>query len=185
MAYTETDHGWPHWTTPEWYLERVRRVGPIGLDPCSNPKATTGAYVEFYGPGYAKDGLAESWIGYAEHGLVFVNPPYGRELPKWTAKSAAEAARGCEIVALVPARTDTRWAHDHVFSSAAAILFHKKRIKFGNPPPNAKGSDAPKFPSMTAYWGRRPANFAAAFEDLGLLIYPGMRLLDFSGLVTG
>lgn len=28
---------WQHWTSPECVLERVRRLGPIGLDPAGNP----------------------------------------------------------------------------------------------------------------------------------------------------
>lgn len=29
--------------TPEWILDLVRRMGPIGLDPCSNRWSTVGA----------------------------------------------------------------------------------------------------------------------------------------------
>ena len=41
--------------------------------------------------------------------VSFLNPPYGDELPVWLEKCVAEAARGCTVVALVPARTDTDW----------------------------------------------------------------------------
>ena len=40
---------------------------------------------------------------------TFLNPPYGDELPIWLEKAVAESRRGCTVVALVPARTDTSW----------------------------------------------------------------------------
>jgi hypothetical protein len=50
------------------------------------------------------DGLSLPW-----HGTVFVNPPYGRQLPAWIAKAHAEVEQGNArlVVALIPARTDT------------------------------------------------------------------------------
>jgi site-specific DNA-methyltransferase (adenine-specific) len=39
------------------------------------------------------------------------------------AKAALEATRGCTVVALVPARTDTKWWHAHVWDGA----FHRPR----------------------------------------------------------
>lgn len=41
--------------------------------------------------------------------LVYANPPYGDALPDCAEKIAMEAKRGCEIIALVPARVDTEW----------------------------------------------------------------------------
>ena len=64
---------WSHWTTPDNVLERVRRLGPIGLDPCGNPEDHVQAALSWHGP-HAKDvehrgdGLQEGWLGY---GLVF------------------------------------------------------------------------------------------------------------------
>jgi hypothetical protein len=55
---------------------------------------------------------------------VFVNPPYGRELPSWVAKAAREVAQGHAQVVLVlmPARTDTRY---WTYSTERAIPRHK------------------------------------------------------------
>lgn len=187
----ENSRNWPHWTTPEWYLDAVESLAGdehISLDPCANGfsldsvnakvSLTGRARFErrrgewFYESGEASpgcvDGLLEPWH---EHvGLVFVNPAYGRVLPLWTRKIVEEAAKGCEIIALLPARVDTRWMHDDVFKTADGICLHRGRIKFGNPPPT--GSSSPTFPSLTAYWGARYEYFEEAFEDLGRLWCP-------------
>lgn len=65
----------------------------------------------------------------------FCNPPYN-EIKIWIEKMHGNG------IALLPARTDTKWFHDHVMIRAAEIRFIKGRLKFGG----AKNS-AP-FPSM-------------------------------------
>jgi hypothetical protein len=64
------------------------------------------------------DGLVLPWFG-----TVFVNPPYGRELPYWVAKTAWEVERGSAAVVLVlmPARTDTRYWHRYVAGRANSV----------------------------------------------------------------
>ena len=73
------------------------------------------------------DGLSLPW-----HGVVFVNPPYGRELPRWVAKARSEVERGIAkvVVALIPARTDTHYWHDHV-AGKADVYFLRGRLRFG------------------------------------------------------
>jgi len=160
------------WKTPPWLLELVRKVGPIGLDPAtddSNPTEAklfctpAGLYCrEVSGQTLKKsdeDGLTASW-SYDE--LVYVNPPYSRdESPRWAAKLSAEARAGVEIIALLPARVDTVWFHEHVFTQAQALCFLKGRPRFS-------GSDgAGKFPSVVAYYGDRARAFKRAFEAKG------------------
>jgi len=62
-------------------------------------------------------------------GANYVNPPYGRELPKWVAKGYEEYQKGKTVVFLIPSRTDTRWWHDYVMK-ADEIRFIKGRLKF-------------------------------------------------------
>ena len=70
---------------------------------------------------------------------VFLNPPYGRVIAKWMQKIATSA---CPIaVALVHARTDTRWWHWWVEPYADEIRHVKGRVKFG-------GSSSSTFPSV-------------------------------------
>lgn len=49
---------------------------------------------------------------------------------------------------LLPARTDTKWFHDHCYGKAE-IRFIKGRLKF-------EGATQPApFPSMVVIWGKR------------------------------
>ena len=98
------------WQTPEELLQTIREeLGPIGLDPCSVSSNPTGATV-CVAHDEGECGLEASWSLLAphEHALVFVNPPYGREIGKWTQK-CRDAPGPLRRVALVPSRTDTRW----------------------------------------------------------------------------
>jgi hypothetical protein len=107
--------------TPSAILEPVMRLlGPIGLDPCSNPNSivvsNTAVMLPEYAPAVAQfaqrtvyaDGLQIVWRG---HGLVFVNPPYSDPLMEYfLAKAIREfLGTGEEIVFLVPHRTANRY----------------------------------------------------------------------------
>lgn len=141
------------WCTPEVVLERVRRLGPIDLDPCWNHNAITRPARAY---GKEQDGLAQNWD---VPGRVFVNPPYGRDIGRWMTKCLETRA---DVVALIPARTDTRWFPWH----ADRIAFWKGRLTFlGAPHP------AP-FPSAIAYWGRDVDRFAKAFADVTHIVRP-------------
>ena len=154
------------WQTPEEVLRLVRDVSPTALDPCTtadNPCRATWFYTA------AENGLAQKWVAlftaarwsgsqlaHPYEWLVYMNPPYGRELPRWIDKAIAEAALGAEIIALVPSRTDTRW-YKRCVESAAAIRHWHGRITF-------RGAQYPApFPSAVIYWGHRPSAFHAAF----------------------
>ena len=106
------------------------------------------------------DGLSLPW-----HGVVFVNPPYGRELPRWVAKARAEVERKTArvVVALIPASTDTHYWHEHV-AGKADVYFLRGRLRFGT---NGQNQSAP-FPSALAIWGADLATVEkldAAFPD--------------------
>ena len=99
------------WRTPKAFYQALDAEFNFDFDPCpKNP--------EF-------DGLNIEW-GQRN----FVNPPYGRELPKWIKKGYEESLKGKTVVFLIPSRTDTRWWHDYVMK-AKEIRFIKGRLKFG------------------------------------------------------
>lgn len=156
------------WQTPESFLELVRQVGPIALDPCTVAENPTGA-ANWFSPEEGYDGLEACWrtaqfdrgTGISRPGIVYVNPPYGRELPRWMSKCTIEAILGAEILALVPARPDTRWFQSAA-RSATAVLFWSGRIKF-----RGAKAHAP-FPSAVFYWGAREKLFRDAFSERGL-----------------
>lgn len=159
----------PDWETPDHCLESVRSVAPITLDPCTTAANPTGARFYWHPPVF--DGLARDWeevwrVGAG--GLIYVNPPYGLSIGKWVEKCASVRA---PVLALLPARTDTRWFP----WSANVLCFVRGRIKF-----RGATASAP-FPSVFALWNRdidfggtRPAlvdRFTAAFHSWGTLIY--------------
>jgi hypothetical protein len=150
------------WCTPPEVLRRVRLLGEIGLDPCSNPQSEVGAHIEWSREN-GEDGLSQPWTDY---GLVFVNPPYGGKTSlTWTKKIADEARAGVEIVALLPARTDTRWFHLYG-RKADALVFWEGRLTFLGAPTSAP------FPSLLLYYGPRWITFLAVFADCGLGMRP-------------
>ena len=143
------------WNTPESFLALVRKVAPIGLDPCSNVTSKVKASAA-----WLSGGLEVDWSGF---GLVYVNPPYGRELKQWAEKIAAEADRGVEIIALVPARTDTKWFRQ-MWNRKSAVCLWQGRITFEGAP-----NPAP-FPSAVFYYGPHDLKFMQAFCDAGMII---------------
>ena len=147
-----------NWETPECVLKLVRKVGPIGLDPCTTEANPTRAN-KFITKEY--DGLKWSW---QDQGLVYVNPPYS-QVRLWASKVAKEA-NGAETVLLVPARTDTKWFHDSVWNAATgvAICFWRGRLRFAGAPASAP------FPSAVIYYGKRIGKFELAFGDVGKVI---------------
>jgi phage N-6-adenine-methyltransferase len=148
-------HGWQ---TPRVLLARLYGVfGAFDLDPCSpvasRSRAPVKARVRYT---VQDDGLVLPWFG-----RVFVNPPYGRELPLWVAKAAREVQQGRAAVAvmLMPARTDTAYWHTYV-ADTACIFFLRGRLRFSD------GEQAAPFPSALVVWGGTPELIAALREAL-------------------
>lgn len=141
------------WRTPDNVLDLVRHVGHIVLDPATDEDNPVGATHHLW-----SGGLEFPWGTY--RGLVYCNPPYGRALPAWAQKIASEGSLGTEVVALLPARTDTRWWQDHVVT-AHALCFWRGRLRFVGAPASAP------FPSAVAYWGHRRGRFCGVFSPHG------------------
>jgi len=146
------------WQTPAQVLDILyEAVGAIDLDPCSptanRATAPVKARVHFT---EADDGLSLPW-----HGTVFVNPPYGRGLKAWVAKAKDEVHCGNArtVVALIPARTDTRYWHQHV-AGTATVFFLRGRLTFGS------ADTAAPFPSAIALWGATAHQVAALRKGL-------------------
>ena len=148
------------WNTPRLVVELVSKFGGgfIGLDPCWNEQSLT---MPIYKYALPTNGLECSW---KNDGLVYVNPPYGREIGHWTEKACRQAEYGAEIVALVPARTDTKWFQRDCFEGANAICFWRGRLTF-------RGAPAPApFPSALVYWGDRIEQFYELFYPHGFVM---------------
>ena len=111
-------------TPPDLFDALAAEFGPFDLDPCGHALSYVSGQCGTY---YAHGGLEKPW-----HGQVFVNPPYGREIPKWVAKAAASVNDTAEtVVCLLPTRTDTRWWQDCV-PLATLVTFIKGRLRFSD-----------------------------------------------------
>lgn len=134
------------WATPPELVEQLaQEFGPFELDPASNganAKAPRWFTAE-------DDGLGQPWAP----ARVWLNPPYGKTIGLWMRKARDEARRGATVVALVHARTDTRWWHQAVEGHASLVRFLRGRVKFIGP--NGAGVGAP-FPSAVVVWSPGP-----------------------------
>jgi phage N-6-adenine-methyltransferase len=125
----------PEWSTPQAVFYALDSEFKFTLDPASTDENAKCArhYTQ------EQDGLSQSW----ENERVFVNPPYGRVIGAWVKKMAEGGAEVC--VGLLPARTDTKWFHEHILGKAE-VRFVKGRLKFGG------CTNSAPFPSMICVW---------------------------------
>ena len=110
------------WETPDDLFAELDSEFHFTLDPCATVE--NAKCHKFYT--INEDGLSKSWEGE----VVFMNPPYGRQIRQWI-KKAREESKHATIVCLIPARTDTSYWHDYIFNHAE-IRFLRGRVKFGN-----------------------------------------------------
>ena len=122
------------WETPQWLFDQLNKEFGFGVDVCATVENRKCQY--FFDK--ELDGLSRHWT-FDEP--CWMNPPYGREIGKWVKKAYEESQKGAVVVALLPARTDTRWFHDYIYGKAE-IRFLKGRLRFGEATENAP------FPNM-------------------------------------
>lgn len=115
--------------TPRDVLDRLGEVlGPIGLDPCGDPRSFVRAKRMFT---EADDGLQQPWL--CEHDWVWVNPPFSNAAA-FVRKGIAEwrAGRARRVVFLVKAQAHGRLLHD-IVHPIGDLLFLRDRIGFVRP----------------------------------------------------
>lgn len=110
-----------YWETPPDLFERLNIEFGFTLDPCA--QVATAKCTKYYTE--KQDGLSRSWKGE----IVFMNPPYGREIYAWTRK-AREESRACVVVGLLPASSDLKWWHEDIVGRASEIRFIRGRVRF-------------------------------------------------------
>lgn len=143
-----TSSATPEWETPQAFFDLLDAEFGFELDVCAS--AGLEKCDRYFSP--ADDGLAQRW-----EGICWMNPPYGDEIPKWVEKARREAELGATVVALVPARIDTRWWRENC--TKGEIRFLAGRLKFGG-----ADTSAP-FPSAVVIFGREPNIPASAWWD--------------------
>lgn len=130
MFSSKTDQ----WETPKDFFDGLDALFHFTLDACALPE--NAKCEKYFTP--EMDGLKQEWGG-----VVWCNPPYGREIGRWVEKGYLSAKNGCTVVMLLPARTDTKWFHEYCYMNRfATVRFVKGRLKFGG-----SRNGAP-FPSM-------------------------------------
>lgn len=156
------------WLTPEPVLNHVRNYfnGQIPLDPATEENNPTKAKI-FY---TKKDnGLLKTW-DYP----VFINPPYGKEIPNWCEKIHLESSRKPTrpILALLPCgsgRPGTKYWQNHIFQNHLnAICFVRGRINFYNS--EGKIIKGNTYPSQIVGFNIDVDHFVSSFEYLGKIL---------------
>lgn len=104
------------WLTPPHILHAL---GTFDLDPCAPIKRPWETAQQHYT--IMDNGLHRPW-----HGRIWLNPPYGQQARKWTARMA-DHNNG---IALLFARTETEMFMQHVWPHATALLFIAGRLHF-------------------------------------------------------
>lgn len=128
------------WETPQDFFDRLDDEFGFDLDACALPQ--NAKCERCYTP--EMDGLSQPWDG-----VVWCNPPYGRNIGEWVQKAHDENKRNNNyIVMLLPARTDTRWFHDYILNKAE-VRFIRGRLKFGG------SKNGAPFPSMVVVFRQK------------------------------
>ena len=120
------------WETPKDLFDKLNNEFHFTLDVCATPE--NAKCDSFYTK--EQDGLSQPW-----EGVVWCNPPYGRQIGEWVRRAFLASVSGNTVVMLLPARTDTRWFHEYIYGKAE-IRFIRGRLKFGG------SKNSAPFPSM-------------------------------------
>lgn len=161
------------WRTPDPILDRVRQLGPIGLDPCGNAQNTVGARL-WYHPehGNAAPTDATTWHALEDDEGVYQNHPYSQN-DVWAAHAIAyyffNRARGWNghYVVLANASSGTKW-FAALSEHANAVANLRKRMAFIDPK-TGKQTAGNQWGTRVWYFGDNVAGFAKAFADIATI----------------
>lgn len=111
--------------TPKSLFNELNAEFKFELDPCTSTTAPNNLGTPHYFLYPQQDGLKEDWSKYKS---AFVNPPF-KDAYKWIKKAKEESEKGCNVVILLPSKTETRWWHEYALK-ADEIRFVKRRVTF-------------------------------------------------------
>jgi phage N-6-adenine-methyltransferase len=119
------------WATPQNLFDELNHQYNFDVDVCAHSRNYK---CEKY---YTEDdnALEQEWKG-----TCWMNPPYDQSAI-FIEKAYEESLKGSRVVALIPARTDTKYFHNYCMQ-AEEIMFIKGRLKFGD------SKNSAPFPSM-------------------------------------
>lgn len=112
-----------NWETPPEVFGPLNEEFRFTLDVAAN--AANAKCARFFTE--EQNGLAQDWTGER----VFLNPPYGKEIPPWTRKARDS---GALVVGLLPCACDLKWWHEDVVGHAELrYLLGRPRFLTGGP----------------------------------------------------
>jgi len=120
------------WETPQDLFDELNKEFNFKLDVCATREnAKCDVFIN-------DDSLRKDWTKITNN-WKWMNPPYGRQTKDWVKKASEER----QVVALLPARTDTKYFHKYIYKQKnTEIRFIKGRLKFSN------SKNSAPFPSM-------------------------------------
>jgi site-specific DNA-methyltransferase (adenine-specific) len=122
------------WRTPKDFFDRCEAAfGPFTVDAAASKWNARKA--RFWT--VDDDCLSFPWMDES----AWLNPEYGRKIGGFLGHAAKQTTS--DVVALVPARTDTAWFSDHVLRWAAQIVFVRGRMQFERPDGAKAGAPFP------------------------------------------
>jgi phage N-6-adenine-methyltransferase len=144
----QTSSACPTWATPQATFDALDKEFGFVLDAAA--LSSSAKCRAWYGPDQRvkrrRNAFDHDWALEAKRlgGAVWLNPPYGKDIGDWMER-AAHTGLSVVTVCLVPARTDTKWFHQHVYNKAE-VRFVKGRLRFGDAPHPAP------FPSLVCVY---------------------------------
>lgn len=123
-----------NWVTPDDFvigLLNQFNIREFYLDSCATKYNSVGKYyfdkqIDCFKMDWWKE------VGQTAQRWIWMNPEYGKSITRFLEKMNEEADKGCSIISLLPARTDTKWFYNYVWSTASYIRFVKGRLTFSN-----------------------------------------------------
>ena len=162
MAHVQHNSGKDDWCTPPLIVDAVREVLEyIDLDPASCAVDNTIVQASTYYT-VEEDGLSKQWNGH-----VFMNPPYGAIISKFTTKFILAFENGdiSEGVVLTNNATETRWGYG-LLSASSCVCFLRGRVKFLSG--DLKPVRSPLQGQMVTYFGSNVDLFKMIFGKIGV-----------------
>lgn len=111
------------WCTPQALFDELNREFMFDLDVAASVK--NAKCKRFFT-------LSRSAFNQFWRYRVWCNPPYGNAIGKWLEHGRFNIDKGyCEIaVYLLPARTDTKWYHEHIYDKEKKAFREGVEVRF-------------------------------------------------------
>ena len=159
-----------HWNTQDFIVIRLKKIGRITLDPCSNKKSIVKARHNIMPP---QDGLMIPWKGF-----TYVNPPFS-SIRAWV-HYGLEQRFGPRylkhLVFLLPFSPETHYFKKIWHTTpmnrgrpgrpSTVVGFPQSRFKFIDSKNKKRDNKSPMISSTLVYHGLEPKKFIHAFDDI-------------------